>query len=132
MGPFDMSISKMGDPAGWDVDALIEAIRELDDTRRVAALAVFAHYLTVEIRVVLDGSFPDPGVDQVRQLNEFLHHLTNRLHPSHEASPADDKSLLDAFSADAARTGLEKGLKRGLVIAVRNALAKTKPPVPAL
>jgi hypothetical protein len=127
-----MTIAKRGDPAGWDIDALIEAIGELDDTRRTAALAVFAHYLTVEVRVALDGPFPEPGFEQVRQLNEFLHHLTSRLHPSHGRASAEDKSLLDAFAADAARTGLEKGLMRGLATAVRNALATTKPPAPAL
>lgn len=131
MGSVDMIISKVGDPAGWDVDSLIETIRELDDTRRTAAIAVLAHHLTVEVRVVMDGPFPDPGFEQVQQLNEFLHQLTSRLHPSHGTSSADDKSLLDAFAADATRTGLEKGLRRGLVIAVRNALAKEKQPAPA-
>lgn len=127
-----MTVSNIGDPAGWDIEALIETIGALADAPRTAALAVFAHQLTVEVRVVLDGPFPDPGFDQVRQLNEFLHHLTSRLHPAHGRSPAGDKSLLDAFAADAARTGLEKSVKRGLVVAVRNAVAKSKQPVAAL
>jgi len=127
-----MTIAKTGDPSGWDIDTLIEAIGVLGEARRTAALAVFAHHLTVEVRVALDDPMPHPGLDRVRKLNEFLHHLTSRLHPDERRSSEDDKSLLEAFSADAARVGLEKGLKRGLVIAMRNAQAKTKRPVPAL
>ncbi|HZK92011.1 MAG TPA: hypothetical protein VFC56_17865 [Stellaceae bacterium] len=127
-----MTTSKVSDPANWDVETLIEAVGGLEDARRAAALAVFAHHLTVEIRVVLDGSFPEPGFVQVRQLNEFLHQLTSRLHPADGRSAEDDKSLLDAFAVDAARVGLDKSLKRGLMIAVRNALATAKRPVPAL
>ncbi|HWD59600.1 MAG TPA: hypothetical protein VG308_15040 [Stellaceae bacterium] len=127
-----MTISKVGDPSGWDIGVLVEAVGLLDDTRRRAALAVFAHHLTVEIRVALDEPMPHPGLDRIRQLNEFLHHLTSRLHPDERRSAEDDRSLLEAFSADAARVGVEKGLKRGLVIAVRNARLKSTRPVPAL
>ena len=126
-----MTIPKTSDAASWTVEALIETMGELDDGQRAAALAVFAHHMTVEIRIALDEPFPHPGMDQVRQLNEFLHHLTARLHPSEHRSPADDKSLLEAFAADASKVGLERGLKRGLVIAVRNALADVLQPLPA-
>src|ERR1700683_3384170 len=126
MGPSDMTTYKIVDPAKWDIDTLIGAVGSLDEARRTAALAVLAHHLTVEIRMALDEPFPHPGLDHVRQLNEFLHHLTSRLHPTPERPSVGDKSLLDAFAADAARVGLEKGLKRGLVIAVRNAGTKAK------
>jgi hypothetical protein len=81
--------------------------------------------------VALDEPLPSPGLDQVRELNEFLHHLTSRLFPEERRSADDDKSLLRAFAVDAARVGLEKGLKRGLVIAVRASIG-TKQSVPAL
>jgi hypothetical protein len=127
-----MTIGKMDDPGAWDIDTLVEAVGALDAARRTIALAVLAHHLTVEVRVAVDEPMPHPGLDRVRQLNEFLHHLTSRLDPEESRSAADDKSLLEAFAADAARVGLEKGLKRGLVIAVRNARAKAKRPVAAL
>jgi len=131
-GALHMTIAKTSDPSGWDIDALVEAMGMLGEVRRTAALGVLAHHLTVEIRIALDELMPHPGLDRVRALNEFLHHLTSRLHPDARRSSEDDKSLLEAFSADAERVGLEKGLKRGLVIAVRNAQAKAKRPVPAL
>jgi hypothetical protein len=121
----------MRDPASWAIPSLIEAIAKLEDGRRMAALAVFAHHLTVEIRIALDEPSSRTRLDQVRQLNEFLHRLTSRLHPSERRSPEDDKSLLEAFAADAERVGLRDGLKRGLVIAARNALVDVLQPLPA-
>ena len=100
-----MTVSQLDDPASRDIESLIEAIGELDDSRRVAALAVLAHHLTVEIRLALDEPFPARGADLVRQLNEFLHQLTSRLHPADQRLSEDDKSLLRAFAADAARAG---------------------------
>jgi hypothetical protein len=127
-----MTTSKLRDPTAWDLDSLVEAVGMLDEPRRTTALAVLAHHLTVEVRIALDEPMPHPGLDRIRQLNEFLHHLTSRLDPEESRSADHDRSLLEAFAADAARVGLEKGLKRGLVIAVRYAQAKAKRPVPAL
>lgn len=127
-----MTTSEIADPGDWDVDTLIDAIGALGEARRTTALSVLAHHLTVELRIALDEPMPHPGLDRVRQLNEFLHHLTSRLDPDERRLANDDRALLEAFSADAARVGLEKGLKRGLVIAVRYTRAETKRPVPAL
>ena len=61
----------------------------------------------------------------LRAVNEFEHHLTSRLHPA-GLRPADgDTALLADIVADAARCGLTNAVKRGLVIAARNALADT-------
>ena len=126
-----MTTAQLRDPASWTISALVKAIVQLDNRRRAAALAVFAHHLTVEIRIALDEPYSQSALDQVRQLDEFLHQLTSRVHPTERRSSADDKSLLEAFAADAERVGLENGLKRGLVIAVRNALADALQPLPA-
>jgi hypothetical protein len=120
------------DPAEWEIGALIESVGRLPENARTAALSVLAHSLTVEIRaLLLDSPFSDPVIDRVRQVNECLHHLTSRLNPFHERSPEHDVSLLSALAADAETHGLHSAMKRGLVIAVRNAIARARKPVAA-
>src|ERR1700694_1343086 len=118
------------DPADWEIGALVDTIGKLDQTARTGALAVLAHSLTVEIRALLvDPPFSDGVIDRVRQVNEILHHLTSRLNPNHERSSEHDLSLLSALAADAERRGLHSAMKRGLVIAVRNALVRGRKPM---
>jgi len=121
-----MKTRKETDPAEWEIEALIEALGALDDKARTSALSVLAHHLTVEIRILLsDSPFDEKVLDRVRAVNEFEHHLTSRLHPA-GLRPADgDTALLADIVADAARCGLTNAVKRGLVIAARNALADT-------
>ena len=123
---------KITDPAQWGIDTLIEALGGLGDKARTGALSVFAHHLTVEIRLLLsDPPFDDLVLDRVRAINEFEHHLTSRLHPDRLCSPEGDVSLLSDIAVDGARCGLGAAVKRGLVIAARNALANAKKPVAA-
>src|SRR5271170_3737067 len=127
-----MTARRVIDPARWDVDTLIGSLGKLGEEARTGALSVFAHYLTVEIRTLLsDPPFDDQVLNQVRAVNEFEHHLTSRLHPDGSRSPEGDISLLSDIAADAARCGLESAVKRGLVIAARNALANAKKTVAA-
>jgi hypothetical protein len=114
------------DPAEWEIEALIEALGALDDQARTGALSLVAHHLTVEIRILLSDPLCDQRVlDRVRAINEFEHHLTSRLHPNGLRSGEGDMALLADIVADAARCGLTSAVKRGLVIAIRNALADT-------
>jgi hypothetical protein len=127
-----MTARKITDPARWDIDTLIGSLGELGDKTRTGALSVFAHHLTVEIRVLLSAPpFDDEVLNRVRAVNEFEHHLTSRLHPDGLRSPEGDISLLSDIAADAARCGLGAAVKRGLVIAVRNALANDRETVAA-
>jgi hypothetical protein len=127
-----MTTRKQTDPEKWDIDTLIESLGVLNDEARTAALSVFAHHLTVEIRVLLSvPPFDQPVLDRVRAVNEFEHHLTGRLHPAGLRPPEGDMALLHDIAADAARCGLTAAVKRSLVIAARNAIAGAKTPVPA-
>ena len=127
-----MTARKITDPARWDIDTLIGSVGGLGDKARTGALSVFAHHLTVEIRILLsDPPFDDQVLNRVRAVNEFEHHLTSRLHPDGLRSPEGDMSLLSDIAQDAARCGLEAAVKRGLIIAARNALANTKKTVAA-
>ena len=121
-----MKTPKMTNPAEWEVEALILAIGALDDEARTGALSVLAHYLTVEIRILLsDPPFDQQVLERVRAVNEFEHHLTSRLHPAGLRPAEGDRALLADIVADAARCGLTSAVKRELVIAARNALAGT-------
>jgi hypothetical protein len=119
-----MPSCSLGDPAQWETGALIEGISGLNAAARLGALAVFAHQMTVEIRILLSEGLPDQlTVDRVRAINEFQHQLTSRLHPDESRAPEQDKSMLRDIAADAARCGLTSAIKRGLIIAARNAFA---------
>jgi hypothetical protein len=121
-----MKVCKGTDPAEWETEALIKALGALDDKARTGALSLLAHHLTVEIRILLSDPLCDQRVlDRVRAVNEFEHHLTSRLHPNGLRSGEEDMVLLADIVADAARCGLTRAVKRGIVIAVRNALADT-------
>jgi hypothetical protein len=114
------------DPAKWEIEALIEALGALDEEARTGALSVLAHHLTVEIRILLsDPHLDDQVLERVRAVNEFEHHLTSRLHPAGLRSAEGDMALLADIVADAAKCGLTGAVRRGIVIAARNALAGT-------
>ena len=127
-----MTVSRRANPAEWDIEMLIEALGNLDNRARAGALSVFAHHLTVETRLLLsEGAVDQPIIDRVRTINEFEHHLTSRLHPDGLRAAEGDTSLLRDIADDAARCGLSAAVKRGLVIAVQNALLAAKKPVAA-
>ena len=122
-----MTAHRPKDPGQWDIDTLIESVGALDDKARAGALSVLAHHLTVETRILLsDPPFDDATLARVRAVNEFEHHLTSRLHPDGRRSPEGDISLLNDIAVDAERSGLTAAIKRGLVIAVRNAIGSNK------
>ena len=121
-----MRTRRVTDPAQWEIGTLIEALGALDDKKRTGALSLLAHHLTVEIRALLSAPRIDQQVlERVRAVNEFEHHLTSRLHPDGLRSAAGDMSLLADIVGDAERCGLTSAVKRGLVIAARNALTGT-------
>lgn len=127
-----MRARRVADPAQWETEALVEALGALDDKTRTGALSVLAHHLTVEIRMLLSDPPSDRQLlDRVRSINEFQHHLTSRLHPDELRSAEGDMALLSDIVADAERCGLLTAVKRGLVIAARNALTNTRKPVAA-
>src|SRR6185312_5332349 len=66
MGACRMTSPKFVDPGDWDVEALIDAIGALGDSRRRAALAVLAHHLTVEIRLALDEPASGSAINRLR------------------------------------------------------------------
>lgn len=121
-----MRTDKQTDPAQWDIGALIKALGALDDEARTAALSVLAHHLTVETRRLLTKTIDQAVLTRVRAVNEIEHHLTSRLHPDGLRPPEGDAALLRDIASDAARCDLMPAVKRGLVVAMRNALANAK------
>jgi len=127
-----MTTRRQRDPARWDLDTLIASLGALDDEGRTGALSVFAHHLTVEVRILLsDPRFDQSVLDRVRAFNEFEHHLTSRLHPNGLRSAEGDMALLRDIAADAARCSLTPAVRRGFVIAASHALTNAKMPAEA-
>src|ERR1700693_5330536 len=76
------------------IEEILAAFERLDAKARHAFLCVFAHDLTVAIRVLLlDLPVAEPNLDKVWKINEFLHQLTSCANP-HGRWSAHDSAVL--------------------------------------
>src|SRR5438552_3853584 len=81
----------------------------LDDRAKVSFWSVLGHGLTIIVRGVLsEDKIGERELDQVKRINEMLHHLTSCINPAKRRSkdPWNDAELLGAMLDSASRIGL--------------------------
>ena len=107
-------------------EADLQRFLALDRQGRMAALAIVAHDLTVDVRVAL-LDLPSPeAVERLRVLNEFLHQITGRIHASDEHSARGESELLRDIAQEAEEKGLKGVVVRRLDAAVRHSTRTPK------
>jgi hypothetical protein len=110
---------------------LNEFVSQPDDVR-AAFLSVFAHSLTVEIRVALhDRPVSNEDAASASLMNEWLHQLTSCLNPKERRGPRSEADLIRDIALEALRHRLQRAMGRA-VAAAKNVIAKTHASVAAI
>lgn len=114
-------------PPPFDLDGVLaEYVRATADQRRMF-LSVFAHSLTVDMRIaLLDRPISEADADRASQINEWLHQLTSCFHPQSTRDAVGEAELIRNIAVDSFRLGLEGGVGRAVATAAGNSIASAK------
>jgi hypothetical protein len=101
-----------------DVESIIAAFERGDAEGRRAFWSVFAHDLTVAVRVILDDQpVSDLGLEKLKEINETLHQLTSCVNPRSKWSPRDEGLLLRAIIDSSFVHDLDRWIGHALALA---------------
>jgi hypothetical protein len=103
-----------------DTESIIAAFERCDAESRRAFWSVFAHDLTVAVRVILDEHpLSDRDIEKLKEINETFHHLTSCLDPHSEWGARDMGSLLRAIIDSSFAHDLDRWVGHALALAAR-------------
>ena len=121
------SSGKVVIPRPFDLeDVLIEFVRLPTDIR-ARFLSVFAHSLTVDVRVALfDRPVSDAHASRAYRVNEWLHQLTSCLNPASRRGADAEADLIRDIAIGSFRYGLEAAVGRAVATAAGNTIAPAK------
>ena len=101
-----------------DIESVIVAVERCDAEGRRAFWSVFAHDLTVAVRVILDDRpVSDLGIEKLKEINETLHQLTSCVNPRSKWSPRDEGLLLRAIIDSSFAHDLDRWIGHALALA---------------
>jgi hypothetical protein len=121
------SNGKVVTPRPFDLEGVLSEFVGLTEEARADFLGIFAHGLTVEIRVaLLDHPVPDAEADRAYQVNEWLHQLTSCLTPKQRRGADGEAELIRNIAVSSFRYGLEAAVGRAVATAAGNTIAPAK------
>lgn len=101
-----------------DTESILATFERCDPESRRAFWSVFAHDLTVAVRVILDNHPPsDLDIEKLKEINETLHHLTSCVNPRSEWSARDEGLLLRAIIDSSFAHDLDRWIGHALALA---------------
>jgi hypothetical protein len=127
------SSGKIVTPRPFDLeDVLAKYLRLSEDARR-AFLSIFAHSLTVDLRVaLLDRPVSEADADRAWQINEWLHQLTSCFSPRSSRDAIGEAELIRDIAIGSFRHGLDAAIGRAVATAAGNTIAPAKKHAAAL
>ncbi len=106
-----------------DVEHILTAFERLEADARSAFLCIFAHDLTVAVRaLLLDRPIPEPDLDRLWKINEFMHQLTSCANPRGPWSAGDAALLIRAIIDTSFERGLDQWIGHALALAAGNTI----------
>jgi hypothetical protein len=116
--------SEIVDAPSFDLEEVLGDFVHLGKNARAEFLSIFAHSLTVEIRVALhDRPVANHDAEQAYEVNEWLHQLTSCLSPASRRDAHGEAELLRNIAIDGLRHGLPRAVARA-VTAAKNAIVR--------
>ena len=106
-------------------EEILAAFERLDADARQAFLCVFAHDLTVAIRVLLlDRPVAEADLERVWKINEFMHQLTSCANPRGRWSAHDSAVLVGNIIETSFSYDLDRWVGHALATAAGNVIGK--------
>jgi hypothetical protein len=110
-----------------DVEHILTAFERLEADARSAFLCIFAHDLTVAVRaLLLDRPIPEPDLDHLWKINEFMHQLTSCANSRGPWSARDAALLIRAIIDTSFERGLDQWIGHALALAAGNMIGAEK------
>jgi hypothetical protein len=106
-------------------EEILSAFERLDADARHAFLCVFAHDLTVAVRaLLLHRPVPEPDLDRVWKINEFMHQLTSCANPHGHWSAHDSAVLISDIIETSFGYDLDRWIGHALATAAGSTIGK--------